>query len=136
MSDAAGWYARKLSQLRGQQQAPAPSYPANGPYRQPTQYSQVQQVQPQYRQVPVREEPQPVPQADQVTTIENLYMQAAHWHGGQAHKTDKEPCPSCGGNQYYSRAAGKRGPPPASHCYNCGYNGGLFEQGLASSWNA
>lgn len=54
---------------------------------------------------------------------------------GQAHKTDRDPCPQCGSPQYFSRANGsKRMPPPAPHCYNCGYNDGMFDQGLESSW--
>jgi hypothetical protein len=54
---------------------------------------------------------------------------------GVAHKTDTHPCPQCGSPQYFSRAtANKRMPPPAPHCYNCGYNDGMFDQGLESSW--
>jgi len=69
-------------------------------------------------------------------TIENLYAMAGHWHGGQAHKVDTDPCPRCGSNQFFSRINGKtRGPEPAPHCYNCGYNG-MFDQGMASSWGA
>jgi hypothetical protein len=56
---------------------------------------------------------------------------------GKAHTTDKDPCPQCGSPQYYSRAGGnKRMPPPAPHCYNCGYNDGMFDQGLESNWIA
>ena len=57
------------------------------------------------------------------------------WRGGKAHQIDAQPCPNCGGNQFYSRTGHgvRRGPPPAPHCYNCGYNG-MFEQGLESSW--
>jgi len=68
--------------------------------------------------------------------MENLYQAMGHWHGGKAHKIDREPCPECGSNQYYSRTEGvRRGPPPAPHCYNCGYNG-MFQQGDPTTWGA
>lgn len=77
------------------------------------------------------------PTAPPHVTIENIYEAAGYWHGGKAHQVDKNPCPRCGSNQFYSRAHGiKRGPPPAPHCYNCGYNDGMFDQGLASTWGA
>jgi predicted RNA-binding Zn-ribbon protein involved in translation (DUF1610 family) len=67
-------------------------------------------------------------------TLENLYEMAGHWHGGKAHQVDTQPCPNCGSNQFFSRSQGiRRGPPPAPHCYNCGYNG-LFEQGDMATW--
>ena len=57
------------------------------------------------------------------------------WRGGKAHKVDTEPCPECGSNKYYSRTGAevRRGPPPAPHCFACGYNG-MFTQGLSSTW--
>lgn len=54
---------------------------------------------------------------------------------GKAHTTDTQPCPQCGSPQFFSRAGhNKRMPPPAPHCYNCGYNDGMFEQGLEGNW--
>jgi hypothetical protein len=69
-------------------------------------------------------------------TTDNIYEAAAFWKGGPAATTDTELCPGCGGNQYFSRRVTKHGPEPAPHCYNCGYNDGMFQQGLASSWGA
>ena len=64
-------------------------------------------------------------------------MQAGNWRGGPAAKANPDPCPQCGGNQYFANIqVSKRGPQPAGHCYNCGYNDGMFQQGLASSWGA
>jgi hypothetical protein len=69
--------------------------------------------------------------------MENLWEMAGYWvHGGPAHKIDREPCPQCGSNHFYSRTNGKaqRGPAPAPHCFDCGYNG-MFDQGLESTWS-
>jgi hypothetical protein len=67
--------------------------------------------------------------------MDNLFDVARFWKGGQAHKVDRQPCPQCGSPQFYSRTQGiRRGPPPAPHCYNCGYNGGLFDQGDPTMW--
>jgi hypothetical protein len=127
MSDA-GWYQRKMAQMRsGTLQRPAPQ-----PYQQP----QPQYQQPTYQQQAPVQHYQPQPQQAPPVTIENLFGAMGHWRGGKAHQLDREPCPQCGGNQFYSRSAGaRRGPPPAPHCYNCGYNG-LFEQGDPTTWGA
>jgi hypothetical protein len=68
-------------------------------------------------------------------TIDNLWGAMQVWRGGKGHKIDSDPCPECGSVRYYSRTGegARRGPPPAPHCFDCGYNG-MFEQGLASSW--
>ena len=136
MSDSQAWYQRKLQALRQQPRsnpgngAPPqpPAYPSqNGSYTSgaPVQVQYVQQPQ-QYAQ-PVQER----------VTTENLYQQAGNWRGGPAAKTNPDPCPKCGGNQYFANLqVSKRGPQPAGHCYNCGFNDGMFEQGLASSWGA
>jgi hypothetical protein len=120
------WYARKIASLRGGQAAPpAPQY------RQPNHpQPQQQRPLPQVQQMPQQQQEMPP------VTMENLYAAAGYWQGGQAHKVDREPCPECGSPQYYSRAGGaRRGPPPAPHCYNCGYNG-MFQQGEPSTWGA
>ena len=128
MSD---WYRQKIAQMRGQapppavrtyQQPVAPNVPAY--YQQPT--APQEQIQ---QQVPLT--------AEQRWAIRlNGAAEAAQAGGGAAHRTDRQPCPSCGSNQYFSRHVSKRLPPPAPHCYNCGFNDGLFEQGLQSSWEA
>jgi hypothetical protein len=126
VTDTAGWYQRKMASLRG---GLAPSPPQRGSQQYP------QQQAPQYvqQQGPLQyQQPQQMPQV----TIENLFGAMGFWRGGKAHQIDREPCPECGSNQYYSRSQGaRRGPPPAPHCYNCGYNG-LFEQGDATTWGA
>lgn len=117
-----------MASLRGGPGAspgPAPQH-----YQQPIQRIQQPQVQPH-----LKYERHPQPEMPPVT-IDNLYGAMSHWHGGQAHKFDSQPCPECGGNQYYSRSSGvRRGPPPAPHCYNCGYNG-MFDQGEPATWGA
>lgn len=78
-------------------------------------------------------QPQPQPTQEKVT-IENLWGAMQQWRGGKAHKVDPYPCPECGSANFSSRSEGAmRGPPPAPHCFNCGYNG-MFTQGLATSW--
>jgi hypothetical protein len=123
-----------MAQVR-QQQAPYQVQPQQ--YREP-QYRVPQQPQPQQYQQPYgqlpHQQPPPPPQPPPQVTMDNLWESMKFWKGGQAHKIDREPCPNCGSNQYYSRAVGKRGPPPAPHCYNCGYNDGLFTQGEATTW--
>jgi predicted RNA-binding Zn-ribbon protein involved in translation (DUF1610 family) len=75
-------------------------------------------------------------QAEKVT-IENIYQMAANWRQGPGAKSNPDPCPQCGSNQYFANLqVSKRGPQPAGHCYNCGFNDGMFTQGMASSWGA
>ena len=120
MSD---WYARRVARARTESAAPRHSGPQAQPYPQ------------QYNQPPPGYNPQPAPQSVKVT-IDNLWGAMQGWRGGPAHRTDPHPCPQCGGNQYFSRTGAevRRGPPPAPHCFDCGFNG-MFQQGLASSWN-
>jgi predicted RNA-binding Zn-ribbon protein involved in translation (DUF1610 family) len=119
MSD---WWARKL----GRQDAPPPTPQARN---LPPGY----QPQPQYPQQVPQQPQQFDPNQVRVTT-ENLFAMAGQWQGGPAHRTETQPCPQCGGNQFFSRATGmSRLPAPAPHCYNCGYNG-LFQQGEMSNW--
>ena len=68
-------------------------------------------------------------------TTENLYQQAGNWRGGPAARANPDPCPKCGGNQYFANIqVSKRGPQPAGHCYNCfaGWEMYLTEDGLQS----
>jgi hypothetical protein len=126
MSDTSGWWARKLGNARLPQRAPQyvpqqPQLPPQGDlYAQPQGYPAPQQ---------------PFDPSRIRVTTENLFQVAGLWKGGPAHRTDTEPCPECGSPQYFSRRARmSRMPPPAPHCYNCGYNGGLFDQGSAEAW--
>lgn len=107
-----------------------PSYPPSG-YPQARQAPQ----QPQQQAPQQPQQPPPMVQPGEPVTIENLWEKMKQWRGGQAHKSDYGPCPQCNGNHYSSRdgAMARRGPPPAPHCFDCGYNG-MFTQGMASSW--
>lgn len=124
MSDSQSWYQRKLAAVR--QQAPPPPQPQQvRPLQEipPNQQQQFVQFQPQGQQVPRG-----------AVNMGNFWDMMQLWKGGKAHQIDRDPCPECGSDQYYSRTSGpRRGPPPAPHCFQCGYNG-LFEQGLPSSW--
>lgn len=124
-----GWYARRLG---GQQtlppQNPNPNYPptyqptAPPPGPPPNQYQQPQ---------PVGPGGQPLPEG-QIPIMDAVQM----WRGGPAHRTDPHPCPSCGGQHYYSRTQGpSRGPAPAPMCFDCGYNG-MFDQGDPAIWGS
>lgn len=126
MSDNAGWYARKMAALRGPHQAQQrPTSVPSARFQPQPQPPQPQQFVQQFQQPQVA--PPPV-------TIDNLWHAMQNWKGGKAHKLDSEPCPECGSSNYYSRSDGaRRGPPPAPHCFSCGFNG-LFEQGMVTSW--
>lgn len=131
MSDS--WYARALQRASGQQ----PSAP-QARYSQPTaptqwsghiQVSQTPQ-QPQAPQIPDEMLPPEMRWANKLVGAARNALS-----NGPAHRQDTQPCPQCGSPQYFSRAkSNKRMPPPAPHCYNCGYNDGMFDQGLESSW--
>lgn len=131
MSDS-GWYARARARVSGQPQPIAP-------YQQQPQSPAVHGVPSQYAygQAPVQT---PVQQVQEVVpeTLEQQWtskLVGAAKVGGQGSQTNREPCPQCGSNHYFTNLPlGKRGPAPAPHCYNCGFNGGMFEQGLQSSW--
>jgi hypothetical protein len=124
MNSDSSWYSRKFGgQQQPQAQRPPPGYiPGYQPPQQPQQFAPQQQVQ-------------QAPQAPPKVTIDNLWGAMQVWRGGKAHKIDAEPCPECGSARYYSRTGegARRGPPPAPHCFDCGYNG-MFQQGMASSW--
>jgi hypothetical protein len=127
MSDS--WYARALQRASGQQPAPQPRY---APAQAPTQWHDHRPLSTPQQQPAVPDEMLP-PEMRWAQKLTNAARNAIT--NGQAHKTDREPCPQCGSPQYFSRATtNKRMPPPAPHCYNCGYNDGMFDQGLESSW--
>jgi len=145
MSDSASWYQRKIAQMRGQQ-PPAQPYPAR-----PNPGMPPQQWAPQVRpvQAPVQQGQPPVQQQyvqpqtyDEQTKMEGaslstlLDVQRATGIAkpGQGQRLNPDPCPNCGRGLFYADLGkARRGPPPAPHCFNCGFNG-LFEQGLEASW--
>jgi len=123
--DASSWYARKLAQTRtpqGFQRQPVPQY---------------QQPVPTYQQ---EYAPPPQTEATRSGTPETLSeLLDLQQHGqalkpGKGAKLNPDPCPNCGGNLFFHDLGKKsRGPAPAPHCFNCGFNE-LFEQGLESNW--
>jgi predicted RNA-binding Zn-ribbon protein involved in translation (DUF1610 family) len=125
MSDS--WYARRLGR-QPQQQAPVQQRVMP---QQQQQYHNPYQTYPGQQQLPQ----QPPPPGS--VTHENFMQMAAQWHGGPAMKADPYNCPECGSPRFYSRAKTvSRGPAPAPHCFDCGYSGGLFSQGEATTWGA
>lgn len=133
---AQDWYARRLApqQPQPQQQPSRPSPNVPGRPQQQQHYPQPHQqpvYQPQtvYPEYPQQQQPQ---QAVQFAGYQ--YEGAQNYQGGIAQKLNPDACPNCGGNQYFAKIRVKgRGPEPAGHCYNCGYNE-LFDQGDSASW--
>lgn len=120
-----GWWDRALgrtnptppAQPQAYQPPAQPVQPGYPPPQAPPQgYAQPQQG---YHQP----QPQPV-----ITNIHDAVSAMGQWQGGEAHRTETQRCPQCGGGHYYSRAqVVRRGPAPAPLCFDCGYTG-LFEQ--------
>jgi hypothetical protein len=124
--DASSWYQRRLAQMRGTQpfqaRAPIPQYP------QPQQGYQQQFTQPR------ADPPQPPTPPETMTDLLDLQKHGQALKPGKGARLNPDPCPNCGGNLFYADLGLKRrGPPPAPHCFSCGYNE-LFEQGLESNW--
>jgi hypothetical protein len=125
--DSASWYARKMASLRGQPQ----------PFQGRAPVPQYQQPQPAYQQPQPQQQYAPAPQAvppETFTEYLDLQKHGQALNPGKGGKLNQEPCPNCGGNLFYADLGLKRrGPPPAPHCFTCGYNE-MFEQGLESTW--
>lgn len=144
MSDSTGWYARKLGQPQPQpQHRPAtqqggvmlPGRPQQQP-QAPMTYQQPQyQPQTQYPDYGNHVQAQQYQQPTQVVQFAgHQYAGAEQYRGGIGQQMNPDPCPQCGGNQYFANIKTKgRGPAPAGHCFNCGYNE-LFDQGDQGSW--
>jgi hypothetical protein len=138
MSDTtASWYARKVAQMRGTP-APAPYQPRANPGMPPQQWApQVQRVQTPVP--PVQQQPQTYDETTKqesasLTMLLDVQRATGVAKPGQGAKLNPDPCPNCGLNLFYADLGkARRGPPPAPHCFNCGFNG-LFEQGLQSNW--
>lgn len=128
--DSSSWYARKMAQMRG---GTRPFTPAPVPqYQQPVAH--YQQQFPQQGSAPAQ-----LAQSATPETLTELLVQQQHaptLKPGKGAKLNPDPCPNCGGNLFYADLGMKRrGPPPAPHCFTCGYNE-IFEQGLESNWQA
>ena len=125
--DSASWYARKLAQMRGA--VPPSRSSGRTPYssissRYPAISSSVQQAPPAARPGP----------PETLTELLDLQQHGQGLRPGKGATLNPDPCPNCGGNLFYADLGLKRrGPPPAPHCFTCGYNE-LFEQGLESNW--
>lgn len=116
------WYQRKLSQVRGQ--APRPFQ------QQQNQNGYVPAPQPQQQTFAPAGGPPP----GTLTELLQLQTQGQGLVPGKGARLNPDPCPNCGGKMFYANLGLKRrGPPPAPHCFTCGYND-LFEQGLESNW--
>lgn len=125
-----GWWSRHLG---GQQSAPQRPVTPSPQYQYPM------------HQVPPQAPTHPIPahltgQQPQVDTSQirvngqNLYEATQYWQGGEAMRTETQPCPKCGSPHFFSRSKGvSRGPAPAPTCYTCGFNG-MFEQGDPAVW--
>lgn len=138
MSDSASWYQRKMAQMREAVQpfgARQPMQPQQFP-QQPFPQQTTPYPQQQYPQQQLRYQPEQPVQPPQVT-MDNLWGAMHLWKGGVGHKMNPDPCPNCGSNQWFEHVVeNRRGPSPAGHCYNCGYNGGMFTQGDQANWAA
>ena len=123
----AEWYARRLQQQQAPQQRyvpPPPAYPPQAPQN--------------YQQQPMPGQHQMPPQTPPPGSVnhQNFMQMASMWRGGPAMRADPGGCPECGSPRYYSRAKTvSRGPAPAPHCFDCGFNG-LFDQGDPATWGA
>lgn len=136
MSDTASWYQRKLAQMRGPQ-APYPQARPNpgmppqqwAPAVQPVQAPvQQQYAQPQTYDETVKQE------GASMTSLLDVQRATGIAKPGKGQRLNPDPCPNCGRGLFYADLGkARRGPPPAPHCFNCGFNG-LFEQGLEASW--
>jgi len=128
--DSASWYQRKLAQMRGNG-APFQGRAPTQPYQQPV--SPYQQNSAPVQQMPAIQQPA---SPETLSDLLNLQEHGQGPRAGKGAKLNPDPCPNCGGSLYYANLGMKRrGPPPAPHCFNCGYNE-LFEQGLESNWQA
>lgn len=127
---AADWYARKL----GGGQAPAPVAPSHPPTTQ-SPYARLpyqptpQQGQPYQEQQYQPPEEAPVEAGEDGSWFQQMATRAASAKRPPTVKAKETyNCPECGSNNFFTRASTrKRGPAPAPHCTECGYNG-LFEQ--------
>lgn len=133
------WYARALDRARGvvpQARLAAPQQQRPQAFVQPQAYAPQQRAyspqaptQPQAFNTNVKFQ-----QAD-LTTLLKL-QEEGRGQPGDGSKLNPDPCPGCGGALFIENLPGgrkRRGPAPAPHCFNCGYNG-LFDQGLESNW--
>lgn len=129
MSSAQDWYARKLGGGQPQQRQQVPEY-------QPRQRPEPLGSRPGQPPASWTQPPQPPQEEEEGLTLHNFVHKMGQWRGGVAHRTDKQPCPECGSDLFFSRGnAISRNGAPAPHCFSCGYSGGLIPtQGDAAVW--
>lgn len=129
---AEDWFARKLAQVG----APAPSRPPAEPYTPATlpQGPAGLQAAPQSPQRSYTPEDLEGMDPEELASLTLPSMEDKHRQlmariaqaplkaQGMAARTEKERCPSCGGNNFFSRRNGmSRGPAPSPHCWDCGW---------------
>lgn len=129
MTDA--WYQRALARARsGSQPSPAPQ-------QQPQRYQPspgVARWEGHTQLSPATPQPQQKLQQASLTDLLKVQTATGQASPGIGGRLNPDPCPQCGRDLFYADLGkARRGPPPAPHCFTCGYNG-LFEQGLESSW--
>ena len=118
----ADWYARRLGAQRPHPRVGTPPQGPPVPLRIPS--------------VPTHDRTQ---QPEVKVTAENLAEAAALWQGGQGTKTEKQNCPHCHSDLYFSRSngtgeAGGSGSrlvtnngvaTVAPRCFSCGYTSSM-----------
>ena len=129
------WYARARARVSGQ---PVPAAPPQGRAQPVPQYP-VQAYAPAPQQVAQQAvayapQQQAGPQTAEQAWANKLAGAALNGEG-EGHRTNRHPCPRCGGDHFFvNLQTSKRSPSPAPRCFDCGYNDGMFEQGQQSSW--
>jgi hypothetical protein len=132
MSDA--WYQRAIARARSGS-APAPAAPQQQRY-QPTPGIARWEGHTQLSQPTLQQGPAPQEKLQQASVSDLLHNQALTGKAspGIGGRLNPDPCPQCGKDLFYENLGKtRRGPPPAPHCFTCGYNG-MFEQGLEANW--
>lgn len=130
------WYSRALDRARG---VVAPPQRAAAPLQQaPATYGTYTPTQTWAPQAPTQPQAYRTEQKVQQASLTDLLklQESGHGQPGQGAQSNPDPCPGCGSPLFIETTPGgrkRRGPPPAPHCFACGYNG-LFDQGLESSW--
>lgn len=120
------WYRRQM----GGAQAPSapPSIQRSYTPNLPPTY-QPQPVLPAFSPDNFYEDGEPVHKPERVGDAILLTRPGQKWQ--QGNNTETARCPSCGGNNYFSRREGSKitqqgTVQPAPHCWDCGHNGGLY----------
>lgn len=116
------WWSSKLRSEQPVQRTPVPTYPASSG-RPLINTNVARSSSEEHAQRPAYND-------GKIPVMEAIRQ----WKGTKAAQAI-ESCPSCGGpNVFAIQAGGVNGVLPAPRCYECGWNGGKFQQGDQSSW--